>query len=366
MRTNRQSHQSVKQARGSPITEDTNPVAFFKAVHQAFQRAEQAASGPIDRFYTMGGYTIRLRFAGPALTQFITPALEHLAVEPGLASALTICLWDSASTRTKMPPPPWSADDYIARGEVRGYNDDRMYTAFHLGSGTLSMLDTRLNLALYWIRDASRIPYYEKGFPLRAILHWWMCNHKRQLVHAGAVGTSRGGVLLVGKGGSGKSTTALACLHSEMLYVGDDYVLLSGQPTPFVYSLYNSAKLDADHIWRLPHLLPTVSNRERLDTEKALIFLHDHYPDKVTMGFPVRAILLPHIADLPDTRLKRTSPAASLAALAPSTIFQLPVARHEAFQNLADFVKQVPSYVLELGTDLSRIPDVILELLSEW
>ena len=188
----------------SPVkAEGTSPATFFKKAYQTFQQAEKLAGGPVNRFYTIAGYTIQLRFAGPALIPFITPALEHLTAEPGSTPALTVCLWDSASTRTKMPPPPWSADDYIARGEVRGYNNDHIHTFFHVGAGALSMLDTRQDLALHWIRDARQLPYYESAAPLRAILHWWMRNHGCQLVHGGAVGTPLGGVLLAGRGGSG-------------------------------------------------------------------------------------------------------------------------------------------------------------------
>ena len=179
--------------------EETSPAAFFEQVYHTFQQAERLAGGSVDRLYTIGGYTIQLRFAGPVLIPFITPALEHLAAKPGSAPVLTVCLWDSVSTGTKTPPPPWSADDYIARGEIRGYNNDHIHTVFHVGAGVLSMLDTRQDLALHWVRDARQFPYYESAAPLRAILHWWMRNHGRQLVHGGAVGTSMGGVLLAGK-----------------------------------------------------------------------------------------------------------------------------------------------------------------------
>jgi hypothetical protein len=355
--------QSDNQLLGSASVKQAGPEAFFKTVCQAFQQAEEALGGPIDRFYAIGAYTIRLRFAGPALIPFITPAIEHLAAQPVPGPALTVCLWDSASTRTKMPPPPWSSDDYISRGEIRGYNDECIQTVFSLGSGILNMFDIAQSVALFWIQDAESVPYYETGAPLRTILHWFMRNHERQFVHAAAVGTSKGGVLLAGKGGSGKSTTTLACLSSELLYVGDDYVLLSGEPAPYVHSLYNSAKLDSNSVQRLPHLVPNISNYDMLPEEKALIFLKDHYPDKVATGFPVRAILIPRITGLPETRLAKSSPAEGLRALAPSTIFQLPGARSDDFQNLIGIVKQVPSYDLELGTDLFRIPKVISDLL---
>ena len=346
--------------------EETRPIAFFEAVYQTFQRAEQVAGGSVDCFYTIGGYTIQLRFAGPALLPFITPPLEHLAAEPNPAPALTICLWDNASTGTTLPPLPWAPNDHIARGEIRGYNDGRIYTALYVGVNMLNMLDIERDLALYCIRDASQFPPYQKGSPLLTILHWWVRNHGLQYVHAAAVGTpTRGGVLLVGKGGSGKSTTALACLNSELLYVSDDYCLLATDPIPYAYSLYNSAKLDTNHIQRFPHLVPAISNADHLDTEKALIFLHRHYPEKIVKGFPIRALLVPRVIARPETRLTPASPIAGLKAFAPSTIFQLSGASNAAFRTMTEFVKRVPCYHLELGTNLRRIPKVILDLLSD-
>lgn len=344
--------------------EVSNPSPFFEAVCQAFQLAEEARQGPVDRFYAIGGHTVRLRFAGPALLPFITPALKHLATKPFSTPSLTVCLWDSASTGTTMPPPPWSTDDYIIRGEVRGYNDGRILAALNIDAGVLSILDTRLDLAVLWTRDARQIPYYETAAPLRAILHWWMRKYGCQLVHGGAVGTSEGCALVAGKGGCGKSTTALACLGSGLFYLGDDYVLLSEEPAPFVYSLYNSAKVAARDVGRFPYLLSAVSNSDKLETEKAVIFLHSHYPEKLATGLPLRAILLPRVTGLPETRLKKASPGASLRALAPSTIFQLPGASKKDFQSITALVRQVPSYILELGCDICRIPDAIIGLLS--
>lgn len=235
---------------------------------------------------------------------------------------------------------------------------------FYMGDNVL-MMDSKSALAIFWIRDARQLPYYESGAPLRTLLHWWLSNHGRQFVHAAAVGTAKAGVLLAGKGGSGKSTTVLACLDSPLVYASDDYCLLTTEPAPYVYSLYSSAKLDADNIHRLPHLASAISNADRLDTEKALLFLHEHCPEKIVSGFPVRAILLPRVTGRPGTTLTPASPITALKALAPSTLFQLPGAGHSAFQVMSKFVKQVPCYHLELGTDLAQIPEVILGLLSK-
>ena len=337
--------------------------SFFETLYGAFKQAEEAAGSLVDRHYAIGAYPIRFRFAGSAMVAPIKFALEHLEAEPGPATELTICLWDSVSTRMSMPPPPWSPDDYVARGEVRGYNDERFHTVFDLGTGILSMLDTQRNLALYWIRDARQIPYYESAAPLRTILHRWMRMRGRQLVHAGAVGTSAGGVLLAGKGGSGKSTTALACVNEGFGYVSDDYCMLATEPSPFAFSLYNSAKVDEEGVQRFPRLAAIITNADRLDTEKALLFLARSPVAKVKTGFPIRAILLPRITDASETTLQETSHAEGLRELAASTLFQLPGAGEEDLKGIARFVRQVPSYVLNVGSDVARIPQVVLEVL---
>jgi hypothetical protein len=355
----------IDQSKLSIRGEDTDPAAFFETVYQAFQQAEQVVGGSLDRFYSIDSHTIRLRFAGSAVVPHITPALEHLATGPSSDPALTVCLWDSASTDTNIPRPPWSGYAYTPRGDVSGYNNDRIHTAYHVGADVLNLLDTGRDLAIYCTRDARRLPSYETGAPLRTILHWWMRPYRRQFIHGGAVGTANGGVLLTGKGGSGKSTTALACLHSELVYVSDDYCLLAIDPVPYAYSIYNSAKLNPDDICRVPYLRSAISNADRLDTQKALFFLQQHYPEKLVAGFPIRAILLPRVTGRLETTLTPASPMASLRALVPSTMRQLPGADKATLQIIEQFIEQVPSYHLELGTDLVQVPEVIFGLLSE-
>lgn len=337
-------------------------VEYFETVYDLF-KSSQHVTGAVERDYLIGGYRIRLSFAGAALLS-LTRALEHLATDDDSTPDLTICLWDSESTGQRMVPRPWQEEDFLARGVIQGYNTERIYTAFQHGSGAVSLLDKERNLAVFWAPDAT-LPYWEYGSPLRSILHWWLLNNGLQLVHAAAVGNSNGGVLIGGKGGSGKSTTALTCLESELSYAGDDYTLLGLEPGPVVHSLYNSAKLNSDHVQRFPELLPKVANPERAGDDKALLFVHEHYPAKVVTQLPVRAVLLPRVTGLSETNWKRVSVAATLAALAPSTIFQLPRAGNEAFQFLAAFVRQLPCYSLEVGTDLSTIPPAIERLLAE-
>ena len=354
--------------------ENADRLSYFYTVYDGFQRAARATRGVTDRFYTIGPDTIRLRFAGEGLIPHLALALAHLETGPVSVPALTVCLWDSVSTATRLPllvstlvellhSNPWAWLD--ARAVIKGFNNSRIQTNFAPGSGVLSVLDAQQNLAVYWVNDGSRLPYYEKGSPLKGILSCWTASRSCQYLHAGAVGKPAGGVLLAGKGGSGKSTTALACISAGLSYASDDYCLVASDPLPYVYSLYNTAKLGGDEdIRRFPHLVPLVSNPDRADGEKLMIFLQQHFPSQVVRGFPIRAVLLPRITGQPETRLRPATAGAALAALAPSTIFQLPNAGPEAMRSMAKLLRQVPCYALECGTDVSRIPPVIEELLS--
>ena len=143
------------------------------------------------------------------------------------------------------------------------------------------------------------LPYFESSAPLRTIFDWWLSGRGLHLTHAAAVGTPDGGCLIGGRSGSGKSTTARACMGTELAYAGDDFVLVGAEPEPYVYNLYNTAKLDPDNLHRFPHLAPYIGNAERLRSEKAYLYLSA----KIATGFPLRAILVPRIGNGPNTRI---------------------------------------------------------------
>jgi len=354
----------VMTAAAEPFPEvQRNVVEAFEyhaALDVAFEQAAQAVGGVECRDFVVAGFCIRLRFAGSALITKLTPALEHLAIATPQTPDLTINLWDGASTDVMTPPPPWRDDAYAygAHGEVRGYDSDRIRIVFNMYFDALSLLNVADNRAVFWVRDSDNIPFWETAAPLRILLHWWLGSRGLHFIHGAAIGIPTAGALLVGKGGSGKSTTALTCLNSELSYVSDDYCLLSEPPNPQAYSLYSSAKLKPDNT-RLPHLLPLVHNQNRQPNEKPFILLQQHFPEKLVPSLPMKMILVPQITGQVDTEIHPVKGAAALLALAPSTIFQLPGGTSAKFKEMAALVKEIPCYTLALGTDLTQIPQVI-------
>ncbi len=354
---------------------DADRLALVEMLHAGYQRAANTASETPDCFFEIGGCSIRLCFAGTALQSQLTPALAHLAAPATHEPALTLYLWDSDSTRT---PPPLFVDSLIrlvrlrwfeelnGRREIKRFNDARVYATFHLGPDILSVLDRATNIGFYWVPDAQMVPFYEKSAPLQGILSAWLATQGSYYLHAAAVGRADGGVLIVGKGGSGKSTTALACLDGGLEVVGDDYCLLSNVMPPYVSSLYSVAKLEsAPEQHGLAQFVAAVLNPQRDAEDKALIGLNQFAPEKLLRGFPVRAILIPHITGLSETCLRPSTAFDALQALAPSTLLQLPGSTPAAMHAMAQLVKQVPCYRLDLGTNLEMIPTVIQQLLTQ-
>ena len=336
-------------------------------VASSFSAATAAAGGASEDRYAIGEAPVSLRFASPALRERLTPAYAHLTEPAGdpVSPALTVNLWDSASTGTEPPPLPRTPPDQPS-GALYHFHEPPLRGAYLPGLETLSLLDAEAGVAWYWVASAFEQPSWDRACPIRQILFWWLASRGYLQVHGAAVGTPAGGVLVVGPAGSGKSTVALASLGSELLYAGDDYVAVALDPSPRVASLYNSGKLEPAHVDELmPHLRPLLANADELDREKAVLYVQEHFPGQTTPGFPLGAVLVPALRPAQrEPRIAETSRAAAFAALAPSTIFQLHTAGGGELATMSALLARLPCYSLEVGADLTAIPGKIADLLS--
>jgi len=359
------------------VTQEADHLAFFEGMAEGFRRAA-ARAGTIERRFRIGGFSILLRFAGPGLIPVIVPALAHLEQQDAGQPDFTIEFFDSGSTHSR---PPFLVDRFIDsirekwwefldnRREIKDMNGLRIRSVYHLGPGIISTLDSQTNRAVYWVEDAESVPYYEKGYPLSVLLNWWLGLKGRYFVHAASIGVGENGVLLTGKGGSGKSTTTLACVMSGLEVAGDDYAAVDpGEDR--AYSLYNTIKLKTlGDVERFPGLAHRVCNLDRVDEseqgEKAMVFLHQHFPASLTGTMKLKGILVPRIVDRAESNIARVSPAVAFRALAPSTVFQLPGNAHDAYRQLAQMVRRIPAYEITLGRNTEQVVTAIRDFVGK-
>jgi hypothetical protein len=344
------------------VETQSRAASFFDEVRETWQAAADGTRVE-ERRYRIAGLGLELRVAGPALVRPLTRALAHLPAPPPDAAKLVVRAWDTRTTGIAIPRAPWGAGDYLEYGKIRGFFDERFQFTFQWGSHSLVMLDVERGEAIYWVASAEQIPHFEMAAPLRIVLHGWLQAQGVELVHAAAVGSGDGCVLLAGKTGTGKSWTALAASRSGLELLADDYSLLRpGSPTR-VASVYSAAKTHEDALERLPFLDAMVDNRARPEGDKAVYFLREHDPIGLLLEADLQAVLIPRRVATGSARLVPAPAAAALAALAPSTILQLPAAGAETLRRITAVVREVPCFTLDLGTELAAIGPAIASLL---
>ena len=318
---------------------------------------------------SIAGHAIRVHYLNSELESLLSkafvqqPSTEH--ADPGL----TIYVCDFDSMPAAYPVPPWKSDSQMEFGAdvqrpMLHFRDERFVGLFEPRSSLLSLLDTESNLAVWCIPRRNQIPHYELSAPFRPIIHWWMGQQGLQIVHAGAVASENVAVLLVGRSGSGKSTTSLSSLGAGLRYLSDDYVLVEDLQSPVAWSLYRTAKLFQSDLESFPHLADTVGDISFANSDKAIMYLGPTHLSQADSGFPIGAILLPTVVDSGKTRLTEVSAATCLSAMAPSTMLQLRGSGHPDFERLGRLACRVPSYRLELGADRNAIQQTMLDLMG--
>jgi hypothetical protein len=148
-----------------------------------------------------------------------------------------------------------------------------------------------------------------------------------------------------------------------MDYAGDDYVILEGERA---HCLYSTAKLDVTSLDLLPGLRGAVVEFRRGTEHKAVLDLHRQRPEQVRSALPVDAIVVPSVAGATRPRLRRAGAAEALRALAPTTLLQLPGAAQARMTAMAELVKRVPVFGLELAAgDMTGVAELVASVCAD-
>ena len=333
--------------------------AFHAAAAGEFEVAGERA-GVVAAQLRFGVFGVRLRFAGIGLADLLLAALAGRREEVGGEVHATIDMWEAAAGPAGAVAAPWTIADIGPGGLVRGPDLDRVVAVHDTYTGAITVADRVERAVLHRVRDCAAVPWWERAAPLRAALYWALTGPGRHFVHAGAVGDDRGGVLLAGASGSGKTTVAVAALTHGLGYVADDYVLLHTTDQPHAIALYRTAKLDRLHVIRLP----SISIRQAPDDEhKTVVDVAASRPDLLRASLPVRAVIVPRIRG-GRACLRRVGPAEALLALAPATMLQLPFDDRAALGSLAALVRRVPCFGLDVGDDASELAGAVQQALE--
>jgi hypothetical protein len=189
-------------------------------------------------------------------------------------------------------------------------------------------------------------------------------------IHGGVVAVAGHGLLLTAPGGSGKSTTVLACTAAGMQTLGDDFVLLDNRAGANdrerrAYGLYATARLlPTSPAWTLFDLDRREGVGEIDAMGKRMVSLAELFPGQVVRSTTLVAVVVPsraHSDSLPSAR--PIAAAVALRALAPTTL-SLTEARPSAFAAMRSLCQALPCFELRVTPDLAATVECARELLA--
>lgn len=331
----------------------------FAGYDAAFLQA-QARTSSHTVTLCLAGRKVLVRVVGECLADNIRSAFAHLLVENlGGEPDLRIDCWDVEASGVapdrRAAPAPDVAMMLKASVDGRYVGEYREHSS--------QWLDRHEKRILAYTESASRLNLDERARPFHKMISVWLGDQDVQFVHAGLIEFDGRGILFVGNGGAGKSTSSIACLLGGLGYLGDDFVALEECDEHFVgHGLFASCLLDNHHIRRFPDLLPHARSAHHAHEDKMVLYLGEAFASTMASRTHVEALVLPCVVAGEATRWRPASRAEALFALAPTSVMFLAKPNADAFQRLTRLVESIPCYWLELGPDVENIPRVVRDL----
>jgi hypothetical protein len=342
-----------------------NPDSYFTYLRQQADLARQSTDTQLIADYCLLGKRVRLRFTTQLLYNAITPALAHRQVEPLASPDLVVDIWDSHASGIHFEKPEVILNH---RYDIPELNTENYFTLFNMKDSSFTMLNRSEGHAIWVIKDFHKLDthviYTE---PLLTLFQVWGTDQGATIVHAASVGYDNRAALLVGRSGSGKSTTAILCLRDGLQFLGEDYCIIQSNATPpYVESLYNTGKLADWSTERLPEMHPHIRFSADEVMDKTILSIYPGFQNQIVDRLPITAIIVPQVTQKDTTTWLPIPPATAMRGLAPSTIFQMiDTANRKQFHSMAQLVRSVPTYGIQLGTDIDHISSVVRDILDD-
>jgi len=324
---------------------------FFQNLLGRWSQAVSSEAGSVDVDLRLCDQNLRLRFSSRRLQIPFTRAFQHCltSIPVSRKPDFIIHIFDGADI--SLPESPWLQSDFQRRSEISHNFGDDILASFLLGPDILNIYHRKLKQAVYWIRNGRQVPFYEQAAPFRHLLHWWLRERDWLLVHGAGIGDQAGrGLLLMGKGGSGKSTIATAALKDSFKFCGDDYCAVKTTPPFRLASIYPTAKLTLETC-RMLALVPPAEESFKTG-DKQVFFVAETSPEQIPESLLLTALVLPNYqSEVSQSDLRSLTAAQVTMHMAVSSLYQMPHSGASEFARLAGVARNLPGWQLTMPKD---------------
>ncbi|MEN8221979.1 MAG: hypothetical protein ABFR36_01865 [Acidobacteriota bacterium] len=316
-------------------------------------------NGLLSRSFRINGKVIKVVSDSRSKGLELTRALDHLSIRDSETHDLKIFSFTGGDTNLPLPIMNKAGD---TGRDIPFIDRDGIMMSLWRESGSLSVLNRKKNIGIFFSAEPEKLEYFEKASPFRNIFQWWFDSESTAMIHSGAVGVSGEGMLISGRGGAGKTSTVISCIMNGMEYLGDDYVLISGAERFDAFSLFRSGKLTNFILNLYPELKERITNPCFSNEEKGLVFFGEGNGQATSNKAEIKGIIIPEIVRQEKSSFQPASASEAFRALAPSTVFQHIGNRNNLFRLTGRLTKDIPCYKLYTGSDPVHLAETVKEI----
>lgn len=310
-------------------------------------------NGGEERHVLLGRARIALRMMGRSIGEVVLPTLRHAIVDADAEPDAVIYAIDSETAGFPPPPESWPFETDSENGHLRIHWTEQAGPAMSSDEsrGIWHLHDRAKGVGLYWIRSVRDLPFWEAASPLRHHIHWISMGKAQGMLHTAVVSPGTGGAMLVGRGGSGKSTMTAAALRRGWRVTGDDFVLVTLDPVLRSYPLYDMIKLSGMAETMFSEFTAEAINPDRQPDEKMLARISGRETGGLAETLPITAAFALRLSGAERSTIRRTSNFEIVSAVAASSSLILRTGMRETFAFTSALARALPCYRFDVGSN---------------
>ena len=340
------------EVKGLDYNKEKNLSDYFEALDE---RLDEILPARVSLLAHIAGYTVRLILPNIEYTRYVVPDM-FVSPDNGTTVDATFIWWEDRIF-------PYRLDQF---SHLKVFKHKHMENVEHQGidvfqaedsCGYVEILGNGLraenyrNNRYYLLSNPSMHPKWTIiCHPFEKAVFLWAQRHNMLMLHAAAVGVNGHGVIIVGHGGSGKSTLSCSCLADDFDFISDDLCLISATGTHTVFPIYTNVFLKPDSLAKLPMFRPFEISPQQ--GEKSSFVIGE---TRFKSSLAVEAIILPQVTDKTEPVMELDRSGKALGQLVYSTTIQRGRFQEtEYIRKLAQRLLKMPVYRFSLTTDLQK------------
>lgn len=341
---------------------------YFKNLQKQFQLAAFKLGGIHSFNFLLANKNLTISTAGEKILHLTKQAFIHLEVPNNMVKEkpFTIFMWDENESGISLPNPPWLSSENVSEDKYIQFQLDHYFAYQFHHQSILYLYNVSENSAFCIVRDARNLINSFIAAPFTKLISFWAYKQNLNILHAGCVSLNNKGVLIVGRGGKGKSSTSIQCIIDGLDYLSDDYLLIENtSEKTMAYSIYNSGNLEVNNIENFPKIKSYIEIGNIDHNNKPYLFLSPIFKNKVKRSTEIKAIIVPLVTKNTSANFYPISSIEAIKALAPTSLVQLNTRGTNSLKYLASITRKLPNFCLELGSDFEDISLKVKKIINE-